>query len=115
MNLSSLVKFTFIIIVSIYIYLYLLIGLINVAGGGDSFYEYLIKNYLLQEEKDESLFETWQDSVESMEEYMLSSTAEDPSIQFVSMISNSSVYYVSQELVTIITYLLTVLISCLLM
>ncbi|PHZ07703.1 seven-hairpin glycosidase [Rhizopus microsporus ATCC 52813] len=74
-------------------------SLINVAGGGDSFYEYLIKNYLLQEKKDESLFETWQDSVESMEEYMLSPTAEDPSIQFVSMISNSSVYYVSQELI----------------
>lgn len=114
MNLSSLVKL-FLLLLLKYLNLYLLIGLINVAGGGDSFYEYLIKNYLLQEEKDESLFETWQDSVESMEEYMLSPTAEDPSIQFVSMISNSSVYYVSQELVTIVTYLLTALISCLLM
>lgn len=74
-------------------------GLINIGGGGDSFYEYLIKNYLLQESKDKDLLTTWQNSVESIEKYLLSPTAKDPSIQFVAMLSINSVYYASQELV----------------
>lgn len=74
------------------------------GGGGDSFYEYLIKNYLLQEKKDISLLNTWKSTVDSIQEYMLSPTAQDPSIQFVAMLTNSSVYYVSQELVKIIFF-----------
>ncbi|KAG0750042.1 hypothetical protein G6F57_007316 [Rhizopus arrhizus] len=74
-------------------------SLVNLGGGGDSFYEYLIKNYLLQGKKDESLLTTWQDSVESIEEYLLSPTAQDPSIQFVAMMTDSSIYYSSQELI----------------
>ncbi|KAG1298457.1 hypothetical protein G6F66_001703 [Rhizopus arrhizus] len=69
------------------------------SGGGDSFYEYLIKNYLLQESKDKDLLTTWQNSVESIEKYLLSPTAKDPSIQFVAMLSINSVYYASQELI----------------
>ncbi|KAG1442910.1 hypothetical protein G6F56_010870 [Rhizopus delemar] len=74
-------------------------SLINIGGGGDSFYEYLIKNYLLQQDKDENLFKAWQDSVESIEDYMLSPTKQDPLIQFVAMISSQSIYYLSQELI----------------
>ncbi|KAI9362749.1 glycoside hydrolase [Pilaira anomala] len=72
---------------------------ITIAGGGDSFYEYLIKNYMLQVDKSEAQKLTWQNSVESIEEYMLSPTSQNPDIQYVAMIGNSSVYYVSQELI----------------
>lgn len=72
---------------------------ITIAGGGDSFYEYLIKNYILQNKENDDLLHIWQDSVESIENYMLSPTAQDPRIQYVAMISNSTVYYSSQELV----------------
>lgn len=75
---------------------------ITIAGGGDSFYEYLIKNYILQNKENDDLLNVWQDSVESIENYMLSPTAEDPRIQYVAMISNSTVYYTSQELVIFI-------------
>jgi mannosyl-oligosaccharide alpha-1,2-mannosidase len=66
----------------------------------------LIKNYLLQGKKDESLLTTWQDSVESIEEYLLSPTAQDPSIQFVAMMTDSSIYYSSQELVKPLFYII---------
>ena len=72
---------------------------ITIAGGGDSFYEYLIKNYILQNKENDDLLHIWQDSVESIENYMLSPTVQDPSIKYVAMISNSTVYYSSQELV----------------
>jgi mannosyl-oligosaccharide alpha-1,2-mannosidase len=71
----------------------------TIAGGGDSFYEYLIKNYILQNKENNALLNTWQNSVESAENYLLSPTAEDPRIQYVAMVSNSKVYYVAQELV----------------
>lgn len=73
-------------------------SIITIGGGGDSFYEYLIKNYILQDKQDDALLNMWQQSVESIEKYMLSPTAEDPSIQYVAMISNSTVRYASQEL-----------------
>lgn len=69
------------------------------GGGGDSFYEYLIKNYLLQNKQNRDLLTTWENSVESIEEYMLSPTAENPDIKFVAQIGNDTVYYSSQELV----------------
>ncbi|EPB86576.1 hypothetical protein HMPREF1544_06650 [Mucor circinelloides 1006PhL] len=72
---------------------------ITIAGGGDSFYEYLIKNYILQNKENDDLLHVWQDSVESIENYMLSPTVQDPSIKYVAMISNSTVYYSSQELI----------------
>ncbi|KAG2204758.1 hypothetical protein INT46_006151 [Mucor plumbeus] len=71
----------------------------TIAGGGDSFYEYLIKNYILQNKENNALLNTWQNSVESAENYLLSPTAEDPRIQYVAMVSNSKVYYVAQELI----------------
>ncbi|KAI7894077.1 glycoside hydrolase [Mucor mucedo] len=72
---------------------------ITIAGGGDSFYEYLIKNYLLQTDRNERHKEVWQNSVESIEEYMLSPTLQNPDIKYVAMIGNSTVYYSSQELI----------------
>ncbi|GAA5811297.1 hypothetical protein MFLAVUS_004730 [Mucor flavus] len=72
---------------------------ITIAGGGDSFYEYLIKNYILQTDKNEDHKLTWQNSVESIEEYMLSPTSQNPDIKYVAMIGNHSVYYTSQELI----------------
>ncbi|GAA5801368.1 hypothetical protein HPULCUR_006814 [Helicostylum pulchrum] len=74
-------------------------GTITIAGGGDSFYEYLIKNYILQTDKNEDHKLTWQNSVESIEEYMLSPTSQNPDIKYVAMIGNNSVYYTSQELI----------------
>lgn len=74
-------------------------GTITIAGGGDSFYEYLIKNYILQTEKNEAHKEMWQNSVESVQKYMLSPTLQNPDIQYVAMIGNSTVYYTSQELI----------------
>lgn len=74
-------------------------SIITIAGGGDSFYEYLIKNYILQNKENDVLLNTWQNSVESVENYMLSPTAEDPQIQYVATIGNNKVYYVAQELV----------------
>jgi hypothetical protein len=78
------------------------IGPITIAGGGDSFYEYLIKNYILQKGKNRDLLNIWEDAVESIEEYMLSPTAENPNIKYVTMISNSTVHYSSQELVSVL-------------
>ncbi|KAI9486361.1 MAG: glycoside hydrolase [Benjaminiella poitrasii] len=74
-------------------------SIITIGGGADSFYEYLIKNYILQNNANGDLLSTWQNSVESIEKYMLSPTAENPLIQFIAMISNSTIYYSSQELI----------------
>jgi mannosyl-oligosaccharide alpha-1,2-mannosidase len=75
------------------------IGTITIAGGGDSFYEYLIKNYILQNDKNDGHKQIWEDSVESIEKYMLSPTLQNPNVKYVAMIGNSTVYYTSQELV----------------
>ncbi|KAI7907019.1 glycoside hydrolase [Cokeromyces recurvatus] len=74
-------------------------SLITVAGGTDSFYEYLIKNYLLQNKENGDLLNTWQKSVESIEKYLLSPTVEDPQIQFVASVRNSTIYAMSNELI----------------
>ncbi|KAI9275413.1 glycoside hydrolase [Sporodiniella umbellata] len=74
-------------------------SLINIGGGGDSFYEYLIKTYLLQKEGEDILLSKWIDAVDSIQRYMLSPTAQDPSVEFVAMVTNSTVYYSSQELI----------------
>lgn len=55
---------------------------------------------MLQEDKNEDLKSVWEDSVESIEKYMLSPTKENPDIKFVAMIGDRSVYYSSQELVS---------------
>ncbi|KAI8388763.1 glycoside hydrolase [Radiomyces spectabilis] len=73
---------------------------ITIAGGGDSFYEYLIKNYILLGGSDPKLLSTWKQSVESIEKYLLTSTAENPRIKFVGMIDGQGQpVYVSQELI----------------
>lgn len=79
---------------------YASIGTVGIGGGGDSFYEYLIKNYMLQNDKNEDHKTTWEESVESIEKYMLSPSKENPDIKFVAMIGDKSVYYSSQELVS---------------
>lgn len=67
---------------------------------------------MLQVDKSEAQKLTWQNSVESIEEYMLSPTSQNPDIQYVAMIGNSSVYYVSQELVSATySYTFTVIFS----
>lgn len=59
----------------------------------------MIKNYLLQTNRNERHKEVWQSSVESIKEYMLSPTLQNPEIKYVAMIGNSTVYYTSQELI----------------
>jgi mannosyl-oligosaccharide alpha-1,2-mannosidase len=74
-------------------------GTITIAGGGDSFYEYLIKNYILQSDKNPAHKQIWEGAVESIEKYMLSPTLQNPDIKYVAMIGNNTVYYTSQELI----------------
>ncbi|KAI8378102.1 glycoside hydrolase [Choanephora cucurbitarum] len=71
---------------------------ISIGGGADSYYEYLIKNYLLDNKKKPELLKMWQTSVESMDDYMLTPTAEDPEIQFVPAVIDNKLKYYSQEL-----------------
>lgn len=83
-----------------YIYQYnYYLGTITIGGGGDSFYEYLIKNYMLQTTKNEAHKKTWQNAVESIQKYMLSPTLQNPKIQYISIIENGEIYYISQELI----------------
>ncbi|KAI8076466.1 glycoside hydrolase [Gilbertella persicaria] len=72
---------------------------ITMGGGGDSFYEYLIKNYILDNKQDPALLEMWEKSVKSIQEHMLVATAQDPNIEFVAGIAKDKVYYSSQELI----------------
>ncbi|KAI9285624.1 glycoside hydrolase [Umbelopsis sp. AD052] len=45
-------------------------GIITISGGGDSYYEYLLKNYLLLGSTDDSLLSSWKTFVDSMETYL---------------------------------------------
>ncbi|KAI7847141.1 glycoside hydrolase [Circinella umbellata] len=74
-------------------------AIVNVGAGGDSFYEYLIKNYILSEKQDEKVLEAWVNAVNSIEKYLLSPTQEDPNVQFVATITNMTVKYQSDELI----------------
>ncbi|KAL0079599.1 glycoside hydrolase [Phycomyces blakesleeanus] len=75
-------------------------SVINLGGGGDSFYEYLVKNsILLGDSANPDLMNTWTNSVRSMHDYLLSPTLEDPSIQFIPMVTENGVSYSSQELI----------------
>ena len=69
------------------------------GAGGDSFYEYLIKNYVLADKPDGKLLDAWVKAVNSIEQYLLSPTQEDPNVQFVATITNMTVKYQSDELV----------------
>jgi mannosyl-oligosaccharide alpha-1,2-mannosidase len=46
------------------------IGIITISGGGDSYYEYLLKNYLLMGSTDDSLLSSWKTFVDSAETYL---------------------------------------------
>ncbi|KAI9317431.1 glycoside hydrolase [Dichotomocladium elegans] len=72
-------------------------SIVNVGAGGDSFYEYLAKNYLYL--GDPTLMEAWTNAVQSIQKYLLSPTEQDPSIQYVATITNGTVGYTSDELI----------------
>ncbi|KAI8139149.1 glycoside hydrolase [Fennellomyces sp. T-0311] len=74
-------------------------SIVNVGAGGDSFYEYLSKNYVLLGGKNKGILDAWVKAVNSIEDYLLSPTQEDPTIQFVATITNNTVSYVSDELI----------------
>ncbi|KAF7725369.1 hypothetical protein EC973_009636 [Apophysomyces ossiformis] len=73
-------------------------SIITIGGGGDSFYEYLMKNYILLGGSDKRLLDAWTTTVDSIQKYMLSPTEQDSNIQFVSMIQNGEEIYESGEL-----------------
>ncbi|KAI8881506.1 glycoside hydrolase family 47 protein [Backusella circina FSU 941] len=72
---------------------------LTVGGGGDSYYEYLVKNYLLQNKKYPDQMKSWVQSVDSMERYLLSPTKANPNVQFVAMARGDQLSYNSQELI----------------
>ncbi|KAI9247467.1 glycoside hydrolase [Phascolomyces articulosus] len=74
-------------------------SIVNVGAGGDSFYEYLIKNYVISEKPNKDILNAWVAAVNSIEDYLLSPTKEDPSIQFIASITNQTVNYQSDELI----------------
>ncbi|KAG0164575.1 maturation of Asn-linked oligosaccharides protein [Apophysomyces sp. BC1034] len=74
-------------------------SVITIGSGGDSFYEYLMKNYILLGGSDKKLLETWMDTVESTQKYLLSPTKQDPNVQFVAMINDDTKLYQSDELI----------------
>lgn len=72
-------------------------GIVTVGAGGDSFYEYLPKTFLLT--GNSRYMDAWAKAVESIQKFLLSPTAQDPNIQFVASITNGTVSYASDELV----------------
>lgn len=73
------------------------LGIVTVGAGGDSFYEYLPKTFLLT--GNSRYMDAWAKAVESIQKFLLSPTAQDPNIQFVASITNGTVSYASDELV----------------
>lgn len=53
----------------------------------------------MQSDKNPDHKQIWEETVDSIEKYMLSPTLENPDIKYVAMIGNSTVYYSSQELI----------------
>lgn len=82
-------------------------GITTIGGGADSFYEYLIKNYLLQldtptAERDR-LLNAWITAVESIEKHLATPSQGPVSRIFVASATNEDakqLQYVSQELVS---------------
>ncbi|CDH50953.1 class i alpha-mannosidase [Lichtheimia corymbifera JMRC:FSU:9682] len=78
----------------------------TIGGGADSFYEYLIKNYLLQldtstDERDR-LLHAWTTAVESIEKHLAAPSQGPVSRMFVASATNDNVnrlQYTSQELI----------------
>lgn len=75
-------------------------GTISISGGGDSYYEYLLKNYLLLGQTDKSLLSSWETSVESMEKYLMQKDAYHD-YTYLSQIINGTNYATSGELVSL--------------
>ncbi|KAI7853781.1 glycoside hydrolase [Circinella umbellata] len=48
---------------------------ITISGGGDSYYEYLLKTYLLTDGQEKQQLDMWKKSVASMEKYLRSDTS----------------------------------------
>lgn len=51
-------------------------GYITISGGGDSYYEYLLKTHILMDGKEEKQLEMWKKAVASMKTYLRSETAD---------------------------------------
>lgn len=82
-------------------------GITTIGGGADSFYEYLIKNYLLQLDtptaESDRLLNAWITAVESIEKHLATPSQGPVSRIFVASATNEDVkqlQYVSQELVS---------------
>ncbi|KAJ2955701.1 hypothetical protein NQZ79_g8329 [Umbelopsis isabellina] len=73
-------------------------GTISISGGGDSYYEYLLKNYLLLGQTDKSLLSSWETAVESMEKYLMQQDAYHK-YTYLSQITNGTNYATSGELI----------------
>ncbi|KAI7887171.1 seven-hairpin glycosidase [Lichtheimia hyalospora FSU 10163] len=72
-------------------------SIVTVGAGGDSFYEYLPKTFLLT--GNSRYMDAWTKAVDSIQKFLLSPTAQDPNIQFVASITNGTVSYTSDELI----------------
>lgn len=57
----------------------IILAYITISGGGDSFYEYLLKTHILMDGDEELQLDMWQTAVESMYNY-LRSVANDGSV-----------------------------------
>ncbi|KAI8136751.1 glycoside hydrolase [Fennellomyces sp. T-0311] len=79
-------------------------SLITIGGGADSFYEYLIKNFLLlgeQNDQGRRFFDAWQNAVDSIQTYLATPLVSSASSRFfVAAISDTAeLHYISQELI----------------
>ncbi|KAI8369276.1 glycoside hydrolase [Radiomyces spectabilis] len=72
---------------------------ISIGGGADSFYEYLVKNYILLGQSDSHLMEAWVKAVDSIEHYLLSPATQHSSVKFAGEISRGKPQYQSGELI----------------
>jgi hypothetical protein len=75
-----------------------LAGTITISGGGDSYYEYLLKNYLLLGQKDKSLISSWETAVDSMQKYLQQQDDRHP-FTYLAELNNGIAYSNSGELV----------------
>ncbi|CAO3663738.1 unnamed protein product [Umbelopsis vinacea] len=73
-------------------------GTITISGGGDSYYEYLLKNYLLLGQKDQSLLSSWETAVDSMQKYLQQQDDRHP-FTYLAELNNGTAYSNSGELI----------------
>ncbi|KAH8552766.1 glycoside hydrolase [Umbelopsis sp. PMI_123] len=71
---------------------------ITISGGGDSYYEYLLKTYLLMDSKDDSLMSSWTTFVDTMKDYLQQEDQHLP-FTYVADMTNGNLYSDSGELI----------------